>query len=224
MNEAVAAKSEVVYVLGTPGSNTVKIGRTIDLTKRLAEIQRMSPVPLEALWSHPGGYELETNLHRQFSALRTHGEWFTFGGDPVVSVQWAIDDQPWLREKVSLKKATKRGRSRAGSPVALPSDSSRELSSKIVKVWTGMHALFEALADIQSPTDRLEALQMLEDELPSEVREVYRSIATDLKESGRTWKQVGEAMGSLSAQRAHQISLGGAPRYGAKSQQGQQAS
>jgi hypothetical protein len=207
---------EVVYVLGTSGSRTVKIGRTIDLTKRLSEIQRMSPVPLQALWSHPGGCELETNLHRQFSALRTHGEWFTFGGDPVVSVQWAVADQPWLREKVSLKKQVKRVPRSIDPPAPFPADSSRELSSKITKVWSGLAMMIGGLADIQSPVDRYEALQMLQDDMPDEFREIYRSIAADLKEGGRTWRQVGEVMGGVSAQRAHQISLGGAPAYGAK--------
>lgn len=106
---------EVVYVLGAPGSKTVKIGRTTDLRKRQADIQRMSPVALKVLWTHPGGCELETNLHRQFSALRTHGEWFTFGSDPVISVQWAVQDRPWLRPKVSLAR-------RAGGPIAIPHD------------------------------------------------------------------------------------------------------
>lgn len=78
---------ERVYVIGTPGSRTVKIGRTVDLKKRLAEIQRMSPVPLEVLWSTPGGHELETQLHRHFRTLRSHGEWFTFPGAPVPTIQ-----------------------------------------------------------------------------------------------------------------------------------------
>lgn len=217
-------QAEVVYVLGTPGSNTVKIGRTINTQKRLADIQRMSPVPLQVLWTHPGGHELETNLHRQFSALRTHGEWFAFGSDPVISVQWAIKDEPWLREKISLKKEIKRIRRDAEPPAPFPTDSSRELASKISKMWSALSAAFSTLASIQNPVDRYEALQLLEDDLPNEFREIYRAIATDLKESGRTWRQVGEVMGGVSAQRAHQISLGGAPLYGAKASRSEKAS
>ncbi|MFJ9101336.1 GIY-YIG nuclease family protein [Streptomyces sp. NPDC102405] len=95
-------EAEVVYVLGTPGSNVVKIGRTTNIDQRLAAIQRMSPVPLAILWTHPGGSTLEANLHRHFKALRSHGEWFTFGRDPVSIIQWAVDDRPWLRPKVAL--------------------------------------------------------------------------------------------------------------------------
>lgn len=108
-------QAEVVYVLGTPESNVVKIGRTTNLDRRLADIQRMSPVPLVALWAHPGGSVLEANLHRHFKALRSHGEWFTFGRDPVPLIQWAVQDQPWLRPKVSLER-------KAAPPVALPHD------------------------------------------------------------------------------------------------------
>lgn len=86
---------EVVYVIGTPGSNTVKIGRTVDRAKRLATIQRMSPVPLEVLWSHPGGHELETQLHRHFHNIRSHGEWFSFEADPVEAVRGAVESKPW---------------------------------------------------------------------------------------------------------------------------------
>jgi hypothetical protein len=82
--------SEVVYVLGAPGINTVKIGRTTNLAKRVADIQRMSPVLLAVLWTHPGGSELEARLHRHFAARRAHGEWFTFDDDPLPAVKEAV--------------------------------------------------------------------------------------------------------------------------------------
>lgn len=108
-----AQQAEVVYVLGTPGSNTVKIGRTTNLGQRLAAIQRMSPIPLSILWTHPGGASLEASLHRHFKPLRSHGEWFTFGRNPVPLIQWAVEDQPWLRPKVSLER-------KARPPLARP--------------------------------------------------------------------------------------------------------
>jgi hypothetical protein len=93
-----------IYVIGSPGSSTVKIGRTIDLAKRFASIRCMSPIPLEILWSHPGGNELETRLHRHFAKLRIHGEWFEFEGDPVEAVRAAIQQQPWLSSVASSSK------------------------------------------------------------------------------------------------------------------------
>lgn len=102
---------ECVYVLGTPGSNVVKIGRTTNLKKRLADIQRMSPVPLEVLWTHPGGFELESALHRRFANIRSHGEWFRFDRSPVTSIREAVealaperkreDDSPWPLTRIA---------------------------------------------------------------------------------------------------------------------------
>lgn len=87
---------ECVYVLGTPGSNIVKIGRSTDVQQRVADIQRMSPVPLEVLWTHPGGPRLEAGLHRLFADLRSHGEWFRFDGDPVDSIRTAVESGAWM--------------------------------------------------------------------------------------------------------------------------------
>lgn len=99
------SSAEVVYVLGSPDSLTVKIGTTANLRTRVAAIQRMSPVPLEALWVCPGGRELEMRLHQHFKEFRSHGEWFAFRRNPVQLIQWAVEDRPWLRSKVSLKKS-----------------------------------------------------------------------------------------------------------------------
>lgn len=89
--ETVSAGS--VYVLGCAENHKVKIGRTVNLTGRLADIQRMSPVSLNLLWRTPGGAEVETRLHREFSFLRTHGEWFDFDGvAPVAAIRTSIAD------------------------------------------------------------------------------------------------------------------------------------
>lgn len=105
---------EVVYVLGSAGRTTVKIGRTTNLPERLRAIQRMSPVPLSVLWQHPGGRELETFLHRHFASRRSHGEWFTFeASDPVHLIRTAAQSfsqqqpQRARRGSVELRAAQK---------------------------------------------------------------------------------------------------------------------
>lgn len=77
---------EVVYLIGSPDGGLVKIGRTCNVNRRLADIQRMSPVPLALLWHTPGNHILEKALHRAFSIHRTHGEWFDFGDDDPVAM------------------------------------------------------------------------------------------------------------------------------------------
>jgi hypothetical protein len=89
-----------VYVLGCAENHRVKIGRTVNLDGRLADIQRMSPVRLNLLWHTPGGADVETLLHRQFSFLRSHGEWFDFDGvDPIAAIRSVLEGWPYeLRE------------------------------------------------------------------------------------------------------------------------------
>ncbi|MDX3771224.1 MULTISPECIES: GIY-YIG nuclease family protein [unclassified Streptomyces] len=72
-----------MYVIGVPGALTTKFGVTSDLHRRLREIQNMSPVKLEVLWSCPGSNALEQVIHAPFAEARSHGEWFTFETDPL---------------------------------------------------------------------------------------------------------------------------------------------
>ncbi|MER7953873.1 GIY-YIG nuclease family protein [Streptomyces sp. NPDC096030] len=81
---------EFVYVIGSPGSRTVKLGRSRNPKRRLSQIQTMSPVPLALLAIHEGDHEAETYLHRAFAARRTHGEWFAFDDDPLEAVSLAL--------------------------------------------------------------------------------------------------------------------------------------
>ena len=79
-----------IYVIGQQGSGLVKIGRTTNLTHRLASIQTACPTKVEVLWHAEGGSALERGLHLEFRALRTYGEWFDFGdGDPIAAVSEA---------------------------------------------------------------------------------------------------------------------------------------
>jgi hypothetical protein len=85
-------KPTYLYVMGEPGSFTVKIGMTTDLEARCSQIQRMSPVKIEVLWAVPSPYALERALHRHFAEQRSHGEWFEFSSDPLPLIQAALDD------------------------------------------------------------------------------------------------------------------------------------
>ncbi|MEV4424029.1 GIY-YIG nuclease family protein [Streptomyces sp. NPDC049602] len=93
--------TEFVYVMGSPGIRTVKIGRSVDPKRRLAQIQLMSPVPLELLAVHVGDHAVETYLHRRFASLRTHGEWFAFEVDPLIAVAEGV--RAHAEEKTALE-------------------------------------------------------------------------------------------------------------------------
>lgn len=99
-------KAQVVYVIGSTNGHAVKIGRSDDVARRLAEIQRMSPVKLEVLWQVQAGGDLETALHRRFKARRTHGEWFDFGDeDPVAVVGRAAAEEAERLARLARSKA-----------------------------------------------------------------------------------------------------------------------
>src|SRR4051794_22694672 len=84
-------RTEYVYLIGGKGSSIVKIGRSTNVTKRLAQIQYKSPVRLSVLWQVEGDAELEFGLHRLFKPYRSHGEWFDFKDcDPVEVVKEAV--------------------------------------------------------------------------------------------------------------------------------------
>jgi hypothetical protein len=86
-----AERTEYVYLIGSEESPLIKIGRTMHVTKRLAQIQNKSPVRLSVLWQVEGDAEMEFGLHRLFKPYRAHGEWFDFADhDPVALVKEAV--------------------------------------------------------------------------------------------------------------------------------------
>lgn len=194
---------EVVYVLGTPGSNTVKIGRTTNLAKRVAEIQRMSPVPLAALWTHPGGHELETRLHRHFADFRSHGEWFAFRRDAVQLIQWAVVDEPWNRPKISLKKVKPKAKpvKLVPAPRVAPT-SDIELDPVLEKCAADF---VRTITDIADPVERYKEAVRASDDLKEAFRSLRQEITLNLKGNGRSWREVGETLGVTGA-RAEQMS------------------
>jgi hypothetical protein len=69
----------VVYLIGEANSSVAKIGTSVDASVRLAALQTGSPVRIHLLATAAGTTALENALHKRFSALCVHGEWFDFG-------------------------------------------------------------------------------------------------------------------------------------------------
>ena len=206
--------TEIVYVLGTPGSHTVKIGRTTNLAKRVAEIQRMSPVPLVVLWTHPGGHELETNLHRHFAPSRSHGEWFTFAsGNPVQEIKAAVEATPWLkRSRISLERKVVRPTPQQVSKqrFAVMLEAARHGAESEYDTSALEGALAARWAEVESIPDKLERFRAAR-ELRAQIAEgqrvfiaMERDTVAALKQLGLTWRQIGELLG-MSGARAEQI-------------------
>lgn len=66
----------MVYFIEGVGTGLVKIGWTIDVAARWADLSTMSPAPLNLLAVMPGGRTKEQELHGLLAEYRHHGEWF----------------------------------------------------------------------------------------------------------------------------------------------------
>lgn len=76
-----SSKPGYVYFLNARGTNRYKIGLTIDLDRRLKELNgSQAAQPIDMLWSIRVGNmrSAEKSLHDRFSANQVHGEWFEF--------------------------------------------------------------------------------------------------------------------------------------------------
>lgn len=66
---------EIVYFL--KAGDFIKIGKaTGGADSRVSSLQTGCPFPITVLATIPGGLAREARLHRLFSSLRSHGEWF----------------------------------------------------------------------------------------------------------------------------------------------------
>lgn len=65
----------MIYVIG-PDSGPYKIGKAVDVKRRLVTIQVSNWIPLNLITSFDGGYDLEQHLHHIFAKKRGLGEWF----------------------------------------------------------------------------------------------------------------------------------------------------
>jgi hypothetical protein len=87
-----------LYIIGEgDGCAVVKIGKSLDPLKRLAELQTGYPRKLRLLYVEPEAGHLERWLHDCFAEYRQEGEWFDFGDkDPVAEVRERIS--AWRKE------------------------------------------------------------------------------------------------------------------------------
>jgi hypothetical protein len=70
------AREVVYFAQAASGDGPVKIGFSTDVTRRLADLQFMSPVELSVRLTIPGGQVLEHIFHTRFASLHVRGEWY----------------------------------------------------------------------------------------------------------------------------------------------------
>jgi hypothetical protein len=78
----------MIYFAQADGIGHIKIGFTDqdDVLLRIAQLQTGCPVTIRLLGTIPGTAEDEKNLHRQFAAHRSSGEWFKSAPDILAMI------------------------------------------------------------------------------------------------------------------------------------------
>jgi Meiotically up-regulated gene 113 len=82
-------KGEVVYLAEAEGIGRWKIGRTVKVKRREAELQRQSPVPIRivhTIETKESG-NLESRLHQRYAHARVIGEWFALSDAEVAEIK-----------------------------------------------------------------------------------------------------------------------------------------
>lgn len=85
-NRPEVSQSGWAYAIADSDRRLVKIGTSVDVSRRLRSMQTSSPRELEILWQAEGGAALEAHLHESFAARRVRGEWFDFSNVDAVSL------------------------------------------------------------------------------------------------------------------------------------------
>lgn len=93
--------SGYLYMIASPDTNLIKIGRAQNLEARFSSIKTGSPVPLYLIFSASDCGELEKNLHSHFSEYRRRLEWFEYTGQLAKFLSQVVDGHglpPWDQE------------------------------------------------------------------------------------------------------------------------------
>jgi hypothetical protein len=107
----------IYFVLNTK-TNSVKIGTTENLNKRLPQLQTSSDDLLVVILTLQGDCELEKRLHLRFSEFRLKGEWFSFSEEvkrfvnethcKSISTKGDVVIEPSLTEEEALLRKIKK--------------------------------------------------------------------------------------------------------------------
>lgn len=84
-----------VYVLHAKNTDLYKIGCTNDVNRRVKELEAMSPLELELIYTFETNekFKLEAVLHDLFSEDRCHGEWFCLNEKQLFQLGISVSEQ-----------------------------------------------------------------------------------------------------------------------------------
>lgn len=76
----------LVYFAG-PVDGPIKIGRAVNLARRMKEIKCAHPAPVHVWATTPGGSLEEALYHNLLATHRVHGEWFARHPDVLSAIE-----------------------------------------------------------------------------------------------------------------------------------------
>lgn len=158
-------KTGFIYVLQMEGHDYYKIGRTVNLNKRVSQISPQMPGRLEIVLAHKVAdcFFGEAQLHKDLKHKRLNGEWFSLDTADLDLIEsrllasqaerflWFIVDK--FRndvEAISLKTIERHGR--------LITLSARRVDRRITKMWDLYPRPFETPTVLHPKPDVLEGL------------------------------------------------------------------
>lgn len=83
----------MIYFIADESTNTVKIGVTKDVYKRLTALQTGHSTKLKLLHVTEGSYEEEKCLHKKYKKYKVRNEWFDLSDEIVNDIEYANFDE-----------------------------------------------------------------------------------------------------------------------------------
>ena len=83
----------MIYFIQPDCGGPIKIGHSVNVAKRLNQLQGAHYEKLDVLLCMPGRKDLESKLHERFNALRLRGEWFSPGDDLLAFIAASKQEQ-----------------------------------------------------------------------------------------------------------------------------------
>lgn len=85
-------KQGFIYVVQMEGHDLYKIGRSVNVPRRMSEFGVQLPFKHRLLFAHriPDAVGQETWLHRDFGRYRANGEWFKLIPEHVEVIRWRL--------------------------------------------------------------------------------------------------------------------------------------
>jgi DNA-binding XRE family transcriptional regulator len=103
----------VYFIQAGDAEGLIKIGYARTVSRRLADLQRFSAIPLRLLRSIAGNLDTERAIHSTLASHRAHGEWFRPTQMVLAMVKTVVDDAgavEWSRDQVDAAAIAKQVR------------------------------------------------------------------------------------------------------------------